>query len=253
MRLIVIATLAATAIAVSWAWAVEGPPSEDRISTAMGPFVIHPVEHATAVFEWHGRTIYLDPVGGSAPFAAFPRADLILITDIHGDHLSAETIDAVSGEATTIVAPAAVADELPEADRGRVRIVGNGEAVEWEGITIEAVPMYNLTADRQQFHPKGRGNGYVLTLGGKRIYISGDTEDIPEMRQLENIDAAFVCMNLPYTMDVEAAADAVLDFKPKIVYPYHYRGKGGMSDLEDFRSIVGAGDGDIEVRLLKWY
>jgi len=115
------------------------------------------------------------------------------------------------------------------------------------------LPMYNLTADRQQFHPKGRGNGYVLTLGAKRIYISGDTEDIPEMRQLENIDVAFVCMNLPYTMDVEAAADAVLDFKPKIVYPYHYRGKGGMSDLEEFRSIVGAGDGDIEVRLLKWY
>jgi L-ascorbate metabolism protein UlaG (beta-lactamase superfamily) len=253
MRLMILATFVAAVIAVSWARASDEPLSEDRIATDSGPLVIHPVEHATAVFEWNGRTIYLDPVGGAAPFAVFPKADLILITDIHGDHLSAETIDAVSGETTTIVAPAAVADELPEADRGRVRIVGNGEAVEWEGITIEAVPMYNLTADRQQFHPKGRGNGYVLTLGGKRIYISGDTEDIPEMRQLENIDVAFVCMNLPYTMDVEAAADAVLDFKPKIVYPYHYRGKGGMSDLEEFRSIVGAGDGDIEVRLLKWY
>ena len=159
----------------------------------------------------------------------------------------------VSGEKTTIVAPAAVADELPQVDRSRVEVLGNGQALDWEGITIEAVPMYNLTADRLQFHPKGRGNGYLLTLGGKRVYISGDTEDIPEMRQLENIDAAFVCMNLPYTMDVEAAADAVLEFKPKIVYPYHYRGKGGMSDLKQFSSIVGAGDGDIEVRLLKWY
>jgi len=253
MRLMLLATLAAAVIAVSWARASDEPLSEDQIATDSGPLVIHPVEHATAVLEWNGRTIYLDPVGGAAPFAAFPKADLILITDIHGDHLSAETIEAVAKEGTTIVAPAAVAEELPEADRGRVQIVGNGEAVEWEGITIQAVPMYNLTADRQQFHPKGRGNGYIVMLGGKRIYISGDTEDIPEMRHLTNIDAAFVCMNLPYTMDVEAAADAVLEFKPKIVYPYHYRGKGGMSDLEEFSSIVGAGDGNIEVRLLKWY
>jgi L-ascorbate metabolism protein UlaG (beta-lactamase superfamily) len=112
--------------------------------------------------------------------------------------------------------------------------------------------MYNLSPERQGFHAKGRGNGYLLTLGGARIYISGDTEDIPEMRALKNIDAAFVCMNLPYTMDVEAAADAVLEFKPKVVFPYHYRGKGGMSDLEEFRSLV-AKDPKIEVRLLEWY
>ena len=112
--------------------------------------------------------------------------------------------------------------------------------------------MYNLTEERKNFHTKGRGNGYVVTLGGKRVYVSGDTEDIPEMRALKDIDAAFVCMNLPYTMDVDHAADAVLAFKPKIVYPYHYRGKEGMSDVEKFKTLVSK-EKAVEVRLLKWY
>ena len=110
----------------------------------------------------------------------------------------------------------------------------------------------NTPPERQNFHAKGRGNGYLLTLGGTRIYISGDTEDVPEMRALENIDAAFVCMNLPYTMEVTAAAGAVLEFRPKVVFPYHYRGKSGMSDLDQFQSLV-AKDPGIEIRLLEWY
>jgi L-ascorbate metabolism protein UlaG (beta-lactamase superfamily) len=114
------------------------------------------------------------------------------------------------------------------------------------GVKIEAVPMYNLTAARLRFHNKGRGNGYVMTFGGKRVYVSGDTEDIPEMRALKNIDAAFVCMNLPYTMAPEQAADAVREFKPKVVYPYHYRG----SDTAQFKKLVG---GASEVRLRDWY
>jgi L-ascorbate metabolism protein UlaG (beta-lactamase superfamily) len=120
------------------------------------------------------------------------------------------------------------------------------------GITIQAIPMYNLTPERADFHVKGRGNGYVIGLGGSRIYVSGDTEDIPEMRGLEGIDAAFVCMNLPYTMDVEAAADAVLEFRPRIVYPYHYRGRPEVSDIGRFRELVAANPA-IEVRLLRWY
>jgi L-ascorbate metabolism protein UlaG (beta-lactamase superfamily) len=102
-------------------------------------------------------------------------------------------------------------------------------------------------------HTKGRGNGYILNIGGKNIYISGDTQAIPEMRSLKNIDVAFVCMNLPYTMDVKEAANGVLAFKPKIVYPYHYRGKGGLSDVNEFKSLVNAGDPAIEVRLRNWY
>ena len=113
--------------------------------------------------------------------------------------------------------------------------------------------MYNLREEALKFHQKGRGNGYVLTLGEERVYISGDTEDIPEMRQLKNIDKAFVCMNLPYTMTVESAASAVLDFKPKQVYPYHYRGTEGLSDVNKFKSIVNTGNAEIDVVQLNWY
>ena len=232
--------------------ATPEPATDDRIATDAGALVVHPIEHATFVMEWSGKTIAVDPVGGALAFADFPKAELILITDIHGDHLSVETVAALSGPLTTIIGPAAVAEKFPEADRPRISVLANGESMEWEGVVIEAVAMYNISAGREKFHVKGRGNGYLLTLGGKKIYIAGDTEDIPEMRALEGIDAAFVCMNLPYTMEVEAAADAVLEFRPKIVYPYHYRGKGGMSDLEAFSAIV-AKDPAIEVRLLEWY
>jgi L-ascorbate metabolism protein UlaG (beta-lactamase superfamily) len=228
------------------------PSTDDQISTDAGPIAVHPIEHATFVMEWSGKTIAVDPVGGALAFTAFPKADLMLITHAHGDHLSVETVAVLSGPSTTIIGPAAVADKFPEGSRQKISALGNGESVEWEGIVVEAVPMYNITAGREKFHPKGRGNGYVLTMGGKKIYIAGDTEDIPEMRALEGIDAAFICMNLPYTMDVKAAADAVLEFRPKIVYPYHYRGKGGMSDLEAFRAIVEKNPA-IEVRLLEWY
>ncbi len=113
--------------------------------------------------------------------------------------------------------------------------------------------MYNLPETPDSRHTKGRGNGYVLDFGGKNVYISGDTEDIPEMRQLKNIDVAFVCMNQPYTMEVSQASDAVLDFKPKIVYPYHYRGQGGLSDVDAFKKSVVEGNKSIEVRLRNWY
>lgn len=229
-----------------------GGAGGNSITTDEGPVTIHPVEHATFVMKWSGRTVAVDPIGGAARFEPFGKADLVLITDVHGDHLSIETVQGVARSTATIVAPQAVAEKFSETDRGRITVLANGESLDWDGSTIEAIPMYNLTPERQGFHSKGRGNGYLLTLGGARIYIAGDTEDIPEMRALKNIDAAFVSMNLPYTMDVEAAADAVLEFKPKVVFPYHYRGKGGMSDLEEFRSLV-AKDPKIEVRLLEWY
>ena len=231
---------------------VAGSSSDNTIATSQGPLTIHPIEHATFVMQWNDKTIAVDPIGGAAPFEAFAKPDLILITHIHGDHLSVDTVKGLAGPSTVIVGPASVAEKFPEAERDRITVVANGESVNWGESVIEAIPMYNLTPDRQAFHPKGRGNGYVVTLGGTRIYIAGDTEDIPEMRALEDISAAFVCMNLPYTMDVAAAADAVLEFKPKVVFPYHYRGKGGMSDLDEFRSLV-AKDPKIEVRVLEWY
>ncbi len=225
---------------------------KDTIKTANGELTIHPINHATFVMTTGDEVVYVDPVGDSGAFAHFDSPDIILITHIHGDHTSAETMMAVSTDTTRIVAPPTVAEKLGEGVPGELAIVANGETFEVGGIRVEAVPAYNLTEERQGFHPQGRDNGYVVTIGGKRIYIAGDTEDIPEMRALENIDAAFVCMNLPYTMTVERAADAVLEFAPRIVYPYHYRGKGGMSDIDRFSEIV-ASNPDIEVRLLSWY
>ncbi len=220
----------------------------DHIQTSDGDLVIQPIEHATFVMSWNGKTIYVDPVGGTKPFAQFPRADLVLITDIHGDHLNAETVWAVVNDKASIVAPEAVAAKLPPKVKAQTVVMANGDAKTVSGVKIEALPMYNLTPDRLKFHTKGRGNGYLLTMGGKRIYISGDTEDIPEMRALKDIDVAFVCMNLPYTMEVENAASAVQAFKPKIVYPYHYRG----SDVQKFKELAGQTPG-IDVRLRKWY
>lgn len=223
--------------------------SGDHVATNQGgDLVIHPINHATLAMAWNGKTIYVDPVGGAKAFAGLPAANLVLITDIHGDHLNADTLAAVVGDGVTIVAPEAVAEKLTDAQRAQTTVLANGDTKTVEGIPIEAVPMYNTTPDRLKYHTKGRGNGYVLTLGGKRVYLSGDTEDTPEVRALKNIDVAFVCMNLPYTMSEEQAASAVRAFAPKIVYPYHYRG----SDLEKFKSLVGT-DKDIDVRLRNWY
>lgn len=215
---------------------------------------IIPISHATMILEYNGIVIYVDPVGGAAAFEGQKSPDLILITDIHGDHFNEETIKALK---TSFVAPQAVIDKISDTVGMNYIVLNNGESESLEfgenTVSIEAIPMYNLREEALKFHEKGRGNGYVLTLGDERIYISGDTEDIPEMRNLKNIDKAFVCMNLPYTMPVESAADAVLEFKPKQVYPYHYRGTEGLSDVTKFKDIVNKGNPNIEVVQLDWY
>jgi L-ascorbate metabolism protein UlaG (beta-lactamase superfamily) len=209
--------------------------------------VFSPINHATFVIESSGKTIFIDPVGDADNFSKFSSPDIILITDTHGDHLSKETVDALKNKETIIIGPKVVIDDLDEGE-----ILNNGEKKTYSDVLIEAIPMYNLTEERLNFHEKGRGNGYVITLNNKRIYISGDTEDIPEMRQITDIDYAFICMNLPYTMTVDQAASAVLEMKPKVVYPYHYRGQGGFSDIEKFKELVSENK-EIEVRFLKWY
>ena len=246
--LVASAIVSAAVLLATAAQAAANNLEGDKIATGDGDLVIHPINHATFVMGWNGKIIYVDPVGGAKRFDGLPRPDLILVTDIHGDHHDNGTLEAVATDKTALVAPAAVAEKLPEKLSKQTTVLANGQTKTAAGIRIEAVPMYNLTADRLKFHTKGRGNGYVVTLGGKRIYISGDTEDIPEMRSLKNIDVAFVCMNLPYTMTVDQAAGAVRAFKPKIVYPYHYRG----SDTEKFKQLVG-GDSGVEVRLRDWY
>jgi L-ascorbate metabolism protein UlaG (beta-lactamase superfamily) len=214
---------------------------------------IQPISHATAIIKWGDVVIYNDPTGGAAAFEGKDSPDFVLISDIHGDHMNAETLNALELGNTQIIAPQAVKDQLPEELQENITVLNNGESREFQGFDIEAMPMYNLPEEEESRHPKGRGNGYILEKDGQRLYIAGDTEGIDEMRSLRDIDIALIPMNLPYTMDVEQAADAVLEFKPRQVYPYHYRGQEGLADVERFRELVNAGDEGIEVVLLEWY
>ena len=218
----------------------------EEFKTAKGKLIITPINHATLVIEWNGKTIYVDPVGQAAWYKAFPKPDLVLLTHIHGDHYRAAILQAVVGPKTQLVASPTLASVLEKELKAKTITVANGASTDKVGFKLEAVASYNTTPPRERFHPKGQGNGYVLNLGGKRIYLSGDTEGTPEMLALKDIDVAFLCMNLPYTMDVAAAAKAVRAFKPKVVYPYHSRGQ----DTVKFKALVGDA---AEVRLRDWY
>lgn len=216
----------------------------EKFSSKAGEVKVTPIRHASMLIEAGGKAIYVDP-WSQGNFDGLPKADLILITDIHPDHLDQAGIDKVRKDSTVFIAPDAVAKTVTAA-----KVLANGQSTTWDKWTIEAIPMYNLKrgpSEGKLFHDKGRGNGYVLTYGGTRFYISGDTEAIPEMKALKNIDVAFVCMNLPYTMTPEEAAEGVRAFHPKVVYPYHYKG----SDTEAFKKALdGTG---IDVRLRDWY
>ncbi|MCG8307803.1 MAG: MBL fold metallo-hydrolase [Cytophagales bacterium] len=227
--------------------------AQDQVKTDQGTLELHPITHGTLALIWDDKTIYVDPYGGARGFEGLKAPDIILITDIHGDHLDIPTLEKLETSKAKWIVPEAVAAKLPKELAADVTVIANGAKTTALGVEIEAIPMYNLPQSDDAFHTKGRGNGYVLTMGNKRIYLSGDTEDIPEMRTLKKIDIAFVCMNLPYTMDIHQAASAVLEFKPKIVYPYHYRGQGGLSDVKKFEQLVNDGDESIEVRLRNWY
>lgn len=228
-------------------------PAPDKIETKAGPLSIQPILHGCLVLSWNDKTIYVDPYGGKKAFTGMAAPDLILITDIHGDHLNVETLNAIETSKAKLIVPQAVADQLPEDLKSKALVLSNGNKVTESGVAISAIPMYNLPESAESRHTKGRGNGYILNLGGKMVYISGDTEDIPEMRALKNIDIAFICMNQPYTMDINQASSAVLEFKPNIVYPYHYRGQNGLSDVEGFKKLVNGKNTSIDVRLRNWY
>lgn len=218
------------------------------------PVKVIPINHGSLILEAGEQVIYVDPTGGAEAYKDQNKPTAIFITDIHGDHLSKSTLEALQVKNVPLIAPEAVLSKIPSTIASNTYKARNDfEYTLDSGLSFEVIPMYNLREEALKFHEKGRGNGYVLHLEGQRVYISGDTEDIPEMRSLTNIDKAFVCMNLPYTMTVESAADAVLDFKPKQVYPYHYRGQGGLSDVGKFKSLVNSGNSDIEVIQFNWY
>ncbi len=225
--------------------------SGDMFETPAGPITVHPVSHASFVMETPVGTIYVDPVGDPESYFDFPTPDLILITHEHGDHYNAETLAALAGDGTRLITNPAVFEMLSDDLRPQANEVPNNNLARFNEIDIEAIPAYNITEERKNFHPEGRDNGYILNFEGFRVYISGDTEDTPEMRALENIDLAFVCMNLPFTMDASAAASAVSEFAPTFVYPYHYRGRdNGTQDPEEFASML---EGSTEVKMGSWY
>ena len=228
-------------------------PKADMVTTPKGNVTIQPVVHASLVLEFNKIAIYVDPINGAETYKNMKKPDLVLITHIHGDHFDMKTLRGLDLSHATLVVPQSVADKMPAEWKNKIVVLHNGGSTVQHGIPIKAIAMYNMPGDSTVHHPKGQGNGYVLNLGDKRFYISGDTEATPEMRSLKNIDVAFVCMNLPYTMDVEEAASGVLAFKPKIVYPYHYRTPTGFSDVAKFKSLVNAGDPSIDVRLRNWY
>jgi L-ascorbate metabolism protein UlaG (beta-lactamase superfamily) len=235
-------------------------PQQQTFDTSAGPVKITPIYHAAVLIEIPGTAIYIDPAK-PAPLDALPLANFILITDVHPDHMDADAIYALGqagGRGTRVIAPLAVTQDAKVARQilnttAGAKVLSNGETAVVDnrnGWSIEAVPMYNIKnkmPNGEPYHVKGRGNGYILTFGDKRFYFSGDTEGTPEMRALKNIDVAFICMNMPYTMTPEEAADAVKVFHPKVAIPYHYRG----SDPTVFqKALEGSG---IEVRLLDWY
>jgi L-ascorbate metabolism protein UlaG (beta-lactamase superfamily) len=219
--------------------------SGDHLATTNGDVVIRPVDHAGFVMQWNGLWIYNDPASGS--FAGIPKADLVLISHTHGDHFQTSYLTSVGKSNTVFVAPQAVYSGMLSGQRSNTVVLPNGASTNVLGIDIEAVPAYNAN------HPLGAGNGYVLTIGGKRLYIAGDTGNTAEMRALPNIDVAFLCINQPFTMTVNDATNAVRAFRPKIVYPYHYRDQSGATtNAAAFKHRLGT-DLGIEVRLRKWY
>lgn len=194
----------------------------DVLPTSMGDLTITCIGHGTLMFAFDGKIIHVDPVFSYADYTKMPKADVILVTHHHGDHLDEVAIRDLTKQDTVVVLTKIC---MAQAKIKEAVIMANGDTKTVHGIPIEAVPAYNIQHMRSgntPFHPRGEGNGYILTFGDKRVYVAGDTENTPEMKALRNIDVAFLPMNLPYTMTPEMVADAAKAFKPKILYPYHY-------------------------------
>jgi L-ascorbate metabolism protein UlaG (beta-lactamase superfamily) len=221
---------------------LQGQVREDVIPTGSGDLAVAFVGHGTLYFTFGDIVVHVDPVGREGDYAALPDADLILVTHEHGDHLDPQAIAEIRQDETTIVVSESCADRLEGA-----HVMKNGDRGTYQGIRVEAVPAYNIQhmrSEGQPFHPKGPGNGYVISFGDLRVYVAGDTENTPEMKALEDIDVAFLPMNLPYTMTPEMVADAARAFRPRILYPYHF----GETDTNELVRLLEAEAG-IEVRI----
>ena len=226
--------------------AAQGSFQMDILKTTQGDLEITFIGHGSLMFTFNGKVIYVDPFSKLAQYSKLPKADMLLITHEHGDHLDLKAVEDVRTDKTLLVLTKTCAAKL----KGGI-IMENGDTKTVGGLKIEAVPAYNIVHMRSEgvpFHPKGIGNGYVITFGDKRVYVAGDTENIPEMKKLERIDCAFLPMNLPYTMNPEMVADAAKAFKPKILYPYHY----GDTDTSNLVQLMkDTQDVEIRIRMMK--
>ncbi len=222
----------------------------DQIATSAGTLTIQPVDHASLVLSNGKETIYVDPVGGAARYKSLSAPTAILITHEHGDHFDTATLEELVGNRSVpMVVSRGVYEKLSDTLRGNAAAVNYGGTAMLNEIPVKVVEAYNTTADRQRYHPKGLGNGYVVTFGDKQVYVAGDTEPNPDMLGLKDIDVAFLPMNMPYTMIAAQAAEAVKAFKPKIVYPFHYT-QG--PEPQTFAKLM-EGFAGVEVRLRDWY
>ncbi len=219
----------------------QGNPSSDKLTSSAGIIEMNFIGHASLMFNMNSFIVYIDPVSSMGNYNNMPKADLVLVTHEHSDHLDASLIKSLSKPETVVICNEASLSGLPSA-----QAMKNGDRKNINGIEVEALPAYNIVnmrAPGQPFHPKGNGNGYIITFGDKRIYVAGDTENTPEMKALKNNDVAFLPMNLPYTMTPSMVADAAIAFRPKILYPYHF-GNTKTSEIVDLLKNT-----DIEVRI----
>ncbi|MFN8258192.1 MAG: MBL fold metallo-hydrolase [Bacteroidales bacterium] len=221
----------------------------DIISTKKGNIEITFIGHGSLMLKYSNTIIHVDPFSQAGDYSKFPKADIVLITHHHGDHLDTAALSKITALNTKLILTAKCKEMLP--GKENLTVLANGESVEMNEIKITAVPAYNIVNKRDNgavFHPKGEGNGYIITCGGKNIYIAGDTENTPEMKSLKNIDIAFLPMNLPYTMTPEMVADAAKSFKPSILYPYHT----GNTDVNKLVELMKDTKGvDVRIREMK--
>ena len=224
--------------------AVQGKYEVDVLPTSAGDLQITFLGHGSLFFTFNDKQIYIDPFGKVADYAELPKADLVLVTHEHFDHLDLKELAKIQTDQTVVVLTQLCAKQV----KGGI-VMQNGDQQSVGGILVEAVPAYNIVHTRQDgkpFHPQGDGNGYILTFGDVRVYVAGDTENIPEMKGLQNIACAFLPMNLPYTMTPEMVAEAAKAFRPRVLYPYHY----GDTDTSKLQQLLRQGSG-IEVRIRK--
>jgi L-ascorbate metabolism protein UlaG (beta-lactamase superfamily) len=219
--------------------------TSDTVETNKGPLIITFIGHASLIFEFDQKVIYVDPWSRMADFSRMPQADLILITHHHGDHLDPEAIDQIQGKGAPVLLTQTGLDNLEGISH--YRVMKNGDRMQILGLSIEAIPAYNIINKRETgdpYHPKGEGNGYIISFGDLRVLVAGDTENTPEIKELSDIDIAFLPMNLPYTMTPEMVADAARGFRPDILYPYHY----GNTNTDQLVQLLKS-EPDIEVRI----